>query len=753
MPSIFLMLQFSWRLLVFLGMLVSLYAPLCITYLDSTKISKQVEYILYLLIIIILIYSGFNSINYYSNFKYSESLVIQNVLALGFQKEYLPYNPKKDLYSYNYNRDEKIYSSNKKVKIKITENNFPSMKFKVSNLDKKIKIELPRTYYLGYHLRDNKGREISLYCGNNGLLKAKIKRNGSYTLVHTSTLVDKIENGSITIDGNTILENINFCVKDNEKIGIIGRNGSGKSTLLKAIIGKLELNDGYDKVRVDKTNDFKIGYASQNIDSSLNIKMIDYIKSAYSNLVNIEKNLRKLEKNMEENYQESDLLKYNDLLLKYSYLGGYKYIGEYENALSKFGFRSEDKNKYLKEFSGGQLTKLSLIKILLSKPDLLILDEPTNHLDMTSIEWLENYLNNYKKSIIIVSHDRMLLDNVCNIIYNIEYGVLKRYSGNYSYFLKQYNEEYIKAKKDYNEQQKEIKRLQSIVDRFKYKPTKARMALSKLKQIERMNIIEEPKKVSDRTFKINFDPNINSYKDILKLKNLAVGYDKKLCTLNFNLERGDKLGVIGKNGTGKSTLIKTILGTIPPLSGKCILGDRLEIGYFSQQLDNLEWTNTIYDEIDKTLPELKPNEIRNLLGTFGFSGDDVFKKINDLSGGEKVRVSLCKILSKKPNLLIMDEPTNHLDIVSKDTIEKLLKNYKGSVIVVSHDRYLIKNVCNKVLALENEIGTIYNGYLDYLEKRNPQTNQTPNLNSSIKKEKNLKKVVKKDKSVIIKLKS
>ena len=229
---------------------------------------------------------------------------------------------------------------------------------------------------------------------------------------------------------------------------------------------------------------------------------------------------------MEENYQESDLLKYNDLLLKYSYLGGYKYIGEYENALSKFGFRSEDKNKYLKEFSGGQLTKLSLIKILLSKPDLLILDEPTNHLDMTSIEWLENYLNNYKKSIIIVSHDRMLLDNVCNIIYNIEYGVLKRYSGNYSYFLKQYNEEYIKAKKDYNEQQKEIKRLQSIVDRFKYKPTKARMALSKLKQIERMNIIEEPKKVSDRTFKINFDPNINSYKDILKLKNLAVGYDK-----------------------------------------------------------------------------------------------------------------------------------------------------------------------------------------------------------------------------------
>lgn len=562
----------------------------------------------------------------------------------------------------------------------------------------------------------------------------------------------KIENGSITIDGNTILENINFCVKDNEKIGIIGRNGSGKSTLLKAIIGKLELNDGYDKVRVDKTNDFKIGYASQNIDSSLNIKMIDYIKSAYSNLVNIEKNLRKLEKNMEENYQESDLLKYNDLLLKYSYLGGYKYIGEYENALSKFGFRSEDKDKYLKEFSGGQLTKLSLIKILLSKPDLLILDEPTNHLDMTSIEWLENYLNNYKKSIIIVSHDRMLLDNVCNIIYNIEYGVLKRYSGNYSYFLKQYNEEYIKAKKDYNEQQKEIKRLQSIVDRFKYKPTKARMALSKLKQIERMNIIEEPKKVSDRTFKINFDPNINSYKDILKLKNLAVGYDKKLCTLNFNLERGDKLGVIGKNGTGKSTLIKTILGTIPPLSGKCILGDRLEIGYFSQQLDNLEWTNTIYDEIDKTLPELKPNEIRNLLGTFGFSGDDVFKKINDLSGGEKVRVSLCKILSKKPNLLIMDEPTNHLDIVSKDTIEKLLKNYKGSVIVVSHDRYLIKNVCNKVLALENEIGTIYNGYLDYLEKRNPQTNQTPNLNSSIKKEKNLKKVVKKDKSVNNKIK-
>ena len=398
-------------------------------------------------------------------------------------------------------------------------------------------------------------------------------------------------------------------------------------------------------------------------------------------------------------------------------MGGYKYKKEIEVILSKFDFSDNDKDKYLNEFSGGQLTKLSLIRLLLSKPDLLILDEPTNHLDIKAIEWLEEYLKGYKGSIILVSHDRMFLDNVCNVIYDIEYGTLTRYSGNYSYFVKKKEEDYLKNLKDYERQQQEIKRLTDIADRFRYKPTKAGMAMSKLKQIERMVLINKPDKANTKSFKINFSPDMNSYRDVLKVKNLSIGYDRELCKLSFEVERWDRLGIIGENGIGKSTLLKTIMGEVPALGGKFIFGDRVNIGYFSQALDNLNYDNSIYDEIDKEFPRLTPNEIRTLLGAFEFSGEDVFKKIKDLSGGEKVRVSLCKILNKKPNVLILDEPTNHLDIIGKATIEKMLTSYKGTIIMVSHDRYLIKNVCDRLLVMENGRSTLYNyGYSEYLEK-------------------------------------
>ena len=562
----------------------------------------------------------------------------------------------------------------------------------------------------------------------------------------------KISNGSVTLGANTILEDINFYVKDNDKIGIVGRNGCGKTTLLKAITNEYTLSDGYDDLKIESSNDFKIGYVKQNITDNLNMKMIDYIKESNSDILEIENKLNSLEQKLSSSYSEQILTKYNDLQNEYIYKGGNTYKKEYEIALKKFGFTTIDKEKLLNEFSGGQLTKLSLIRLLLSKPDLLILDEPTNHLDINSIEWLENYLKNYKKSIILVSHDRMFLDNICNIIYDIEYGELKRYVGNYSSFVKQKEQDYEKQLKDYEYQQKEIKRLQYIADRFRYKPTKAKMAMSKLKQIEKMVKIDKPNKSNTKTFKVNLKTEENSYRDVLKVKNLSIGYDKELCKLSFNLERQDKLGIIGENGIGKSTLIKTLTGLIHPLSGKYIYGDRVSIGYFSQNFENLDNNNTVYEEIDKAYPSMTPNEIRTLLGSFEFTGEDVFKKINDLSGGEKVKLSLCKILNNKPNLLILDEPTNHLDIISKDTIEKILTNYNGTIIMVSHDRYLINNVCNKLLVFENKEAKLYNyGYKEYLEKRkvdipilkeDTKNKKTKVINSSVDNTSKLNKIMK-----------
>ena len=310
----------------------------------------------------------------------------------------------------------------------------------------------------------------------------------------------------------------------------------------------------------------------------------------------------------------------------------------------------------------------------------------------------------------------MFLDSICNIIYLIEYGTTKKYVGNYTSYIKQREEEYIKALKDYNRQKKEIKRLEELVDRFKYKPTKAKMAMSKLKQIEKMVKIEKPETFDKKTFKINFNPTTTSYKDVLKLKNLSVGYTKELFNIDLNLEREDKLGIIGDNGIGKSTLIKTITGVIPPIKGKVILGQNVKYAYFSQQLENLNKENTIYDELKNTFNEMTPLEVRTLLGNFNFKGDDVFKQIKDLSGGEKVRVSLCKILNSKPNLLILDEPTNHLDMESITSVNEGMKKFIGNILFTSHDHELTQTVANRIIDIKQDGKVIdrevtYNEYL------------------------------------------
>ena len=385
--------------------------------------------------------------------------------------------------------------------------------------------------------------------------------------------------------------------------------------------------------------------------------------------------------------------------------------------IRKFGFSEEERKKPLSEFSGGQQTKIAFIKLLLSKPDILLLDEPTNHLDITTIEWLESYLKNYPKAVVVVSHDRMFLDNVVDVVYEIEYGTATRYPGNYSNFMERKKENYNKLMKDYNAQQKEIARLQRIVDRFKNKPTKVSMAHSKEKAIEHMVKIEAPDRFDTRTFHANFEPEKETGNDVLLISDLQIGYDHSLSTVNLDLKKGEKLGILGGNGLGKSTLLKTLVGQLPALSGGYHFGTNVQIGYFDQQMAMYSSRKTVLDDFWDEFPNLTETEARNALGAFMFTGEDVFKNIDMLSGGEKVRLALCKILKRRPNVLILDEPTNHMDIVGKETLESMLKDYSGTLIFVSHDRYFVRKVANRLLVFEDGTTNLYQfGYEEYQQK-------------------------------------
>lgn len=509
----------------------------------------------------------------------------------------------------------------------------------------------------------------------------------------------KITNGSVEYGAETILEEINIEIKDKEKIAIIGRNGAGKSTLLKAIINNdlLTQGTGEEKFNIYKEGNPVIGYLKQMEFEDDQITMIDEILKVYKPITNLEQKIEQIVEKMQTDKSEELAKEYSKAMDRYEFLDGYTYKKEYETAINKFGFSSEDKLKKISEFSGGQRTKIAFIKLLLSKPDILLLDEPTNHLDIETIEWLEQYLKNYSKSVVIVSHDRMFLNKIVNKVYEIEYGVTTAYSGNYTFFEEQKKINYEKQLKDYEYQQKEIKRLNDIVTRFKYKPTKAKMAMSKLKQIERMVKIEAPNKYDLTTFKTNFIIEKQSGKDVLFAKDLEIGYDKTLQKISLNVYRGQKIGIIGENGIGKSTLLKTLVGIIPKISGEFELGHNVQIGYFDQQMALLDSEKTVLEDFSEEFPNLTTTELRNSLAAFMFYGEDVFKKINMLSGGEKVRLQLCKILKKGPNLLILDEPTNHMDIIGKESLELLLKEYTGTIIFVSHDRFFVNKIADTLL--------------------------------------------------------
>ena len=531
----------------------------------------------------------------------------------------------------------------------------------------------------------------------------------------------QIINGAITFGNNTILEEINFTINKNDKIAIVGRNGSGKTSLLKSLVDNdmLESGLGLEDLKIVKVGKPSIGYQEQHAFSNLDVTLLDEILKVYKDITNLENKIKKLEDKMISNATSETILEYTDCIERYKLIGGYSYKKEYEVALNKFGFNSEDKMKKLSEFSGGQRTKISFLKLLLSKPDILLLDEPTNHLDIVTVEWLEEYLSTYPNALVVISHDRMFLDKIVNKVYEIEYATLTLYKGNYSSYELQKKLNYEKQLADYEFQQKEIKRLKDIADRFRYKPSKASMAMSKLRKIEQMTIIDKPEHADTKNWKFLLKVDDYSSNNVLSVKDLVIGYqDIPLSKVSFNLYKGQKLAIIGENGKGKSTLIKTLMGIIPKISGKFTYGYNVNKEYFDQQMEFLNDENTVFDEYLQAFPTEDPQQVRNILGTFMFSGEDVFKKIKVLSGGEKVRLQLCKILRKSPNLLILDEPTNHLDIYSKEKLESLLTEYNGTVLFVSHDRYFINKVADSLLIFENDKVIYFNGkYDEYINQK------------------------------------
>ncbi|MDY6135923.1 MAG: ABC-F family ATP-binding cassette domain-containing protein [Eubacteriales bacterium] len=532
----------------------------------------------------------------------------------------------------------------------------------------------------------------------------------------------EIINGSVEYDGNTVLSEINFSVSDKEKIALVGRNGSGKTSILKCIGGEVPLvsGTGDEKFSFSISGAPKIGYLQQvSLNDELTLRQ--EILSAYKDVVGLENKLQILLDKMSENPSDENVGAYSRAMERFENIGGYLYKKEYLTAVSKFGFSAEDLDKKLSCFSGGQRTKIALMKLLLEKPDVLLLDEPTNHLDIAAVEWLEGYLKNYKNSVVIVSHDRMFLDRIVGVVYEIEYGVTTRYKGNYTAFLAQKQQAYDKALKDAKWKSAEIDRLRKIVERFRYKATKAAMAQSKLKEIERLGTVETPRRFDTSTFASSFQPEYESVRDALFVKDLVFGYDKPLGEISLAVERGQKIGVIGSNGTGKSTLLKTITGLIPPLSGDVRFGVKTRVGYFDQTIAATKSELSVLEDFRAEFPELNDGEIRKTLGGFLLSGDDVFKCVKDLSGGEKVRLALSKIFRRRPNFLILDEPTNHMDIIGKETLEKLLMDFSGTVIVVSHDRYLINRVAKSLIVFENGGVRYFDGTFDEYEEREKET--------------------------------
>ena len=533
----------------------------------------------------------------------------------------------------------------------------------------------------------------------------------------------QIRHALVQYGADTILEDVNFEVHDKEKIAVVGRNGCGKTTLLKLIAGDIQMNnpDSDEDCGITMAGKQEIGFLRQVNFEDKEVSVEEEIKKVFAPVFACEKRMNELEEQMKMSDDRQLLGEYDSLQRRLEALRGYSWRQDMEIMFQRFGFPLEDLKRPIGSFSGGQQTKVAFIKLLLGRPDIMLLDEPTNHLDLPTIEWLEGYLKNYDKAVVIVSHDRMFLDKVIDVTYEIEYHRMKRYPGNYTAFMKRKEEDLLKQEKDYEEQQKEIQRLTEWIEKWKNTPSKVSATHSKRMAIEHMVKIEKPRHFDTRAFHARYVPRIESYTNVVQAKELSIGYDHELSKVSFLLQKKERLAIIGENGKGKSTLLKTLIGEIPALGGEFKFGQNVEWGYFDQQKavqDDADPQQTVLDNFWEAYPGYLREEVRSALGGFLFSGEDVMKLMGQLSGGEKVRLSLCKMLQTRPNLLILDEPTNHMDIIGKEALEQMLQEYEGTVWFVSHDRYFISRIATGILEFSQTAVKQYRmGYEDYLAEK------------------------------------
>ena len=506
----------------------------------------------------------------------------------------------------------------------------------------------------------------------------------------------QITDGTVSAGGRQILSHIHFEIKGKEKIGIVGKNGAGKTTLLRLIAGELSL-DRDDKRQgpgIASSRKLTIGMLSQTQEEDKD-KTVEEI---------LLENCPSLDRYSQERFA---------------------WEMEYDRLFTGFGFSLDQKNRTLSSFSGGEQTRIALIRLLLQKPDILLLDEPTNHLDLKAVDWLEKYMRQYDKAVVFVSHDRFFLDQVTEVIYELRNGGLYRYAGNYTAFRNRKQKETEEARKAYARQQQEIQRLNELIERFRHKPRKAAFARSRKTILERMEKIEKPEEDDAHLFTGDITPLVAPNKWILEAKELQIGYDRPLAQLSLRIRSGQKIGIIGDNGAGKTTLLKTIAGYLSPLKGECRLGERTTIGYFDQQSAGLVSEKTILEHYQALFPVLTEKEVRQTLAAYLFRGKDASKRVSDLSGGEKARLCLAELLGSRPNLLLLDEPTNHMDIPAKETLESAFQAYTGTILFVSHDRYFIRQVADAILVMDGDRVMYYPfGYDHYLERKDKGEGQS-----------------------------
>ena len=513
----------------------------------------------------------------------------------------------------------------------------------------------------------------------------------------------QIKDGTVSVGGQTILSHVDFYIKEKEKIAVVGKNGAGKTTLLRLLAGELQLD------RDDRRGMSSGAHGKETAcKNSLGIVTSRNITIGMLRQVDSSNQDKTIEEILLESCPDKDTFSKER----------FDYEMEYDRLFTGFGFEKSDKTRLFRSFSGGEQTKISLIKLLLKKPDLLLLDEPTNHLDMKTVEWLEDYLINYPKAVVIVSHDRAFLDAVATGVYELENGALHRYAGNYTQYRQQKLKNLQIQRKAYERQQAEIAHNNELIDKFKHKPKKAAFARSRKTMLARMKLIEKPVEDEAHIFTGNIEPQFPGGKWVYEAKELKIGYDgRALLELSLRIRRGQKIAVIGDNGIGKSTFLKTVAGLIPPIKGTSQLGSNLLVGYFDQQSTLIDSDKTVRDHFHELFPALLEKDLRKTLGMYLFGGANASKRISSLSGGEKSRLVLAELLTGRPNLMILDEPTNHMDIPAKETLESAFKAYTGTMLFVSHDRYFIKQVADAILVFENDKVMYYPfGYDHYISR-------------------------------------